>query len=70
MMAPLTEQQKETLASAEEELEDRGMGKQEAAERGQIPSWCKSGKAFQVFPVAEYICRVWLAKLLPRSWLV
>lgn len=53
-------------AKGEEELEDRGVGKQEAAERGQIPRWCKSGEAFQVLPVTEYICRVWLATVLPR----
>lgn len=70
MMASLAMQQKEMLASAEAELEGRGMGKQEAAERGQVPSWCKSGEAFQVLPVAEYVCRVWLAKVLPRCWLL
>jgi len=62
MVASLAVQQKETLALAKKELEDRGMGKQELAERGRIPSWCKTGEAFQVLPVAECICWVWLQK--------
>lgn len=60
-MASLAMQQKETPASAEEELEDGGMSKQEVAERGQIP--------LQVFLDTEYISRVQVAKVQPRCWL-
>lgn len=69
VMSSLAMQQKETPASAEEELEDGGMSKQEVAERGHISSQCKAGEALQVFLDTKYICRVQLAKVQPRCWL-